>query len=151
MGVLHSMTGYRFHCILWLTPSFLTDLSLLPYPCSITGPVQSRVHNHPWHQSQNFSGHTPTFPQPLTWFRLCPSSMGNVRGSILSSAYTFDAWRAQSFKDTVDFRPNQKEISWLRKLGYNRWQPLMKISIVWMATTLGGLELLNPLLVQQSS
>ena len=56
------------------------------------------------------------------------------------------AWCVQACEDMADFRPNQKQMSWLRKSRYFRWQPSMKISIVKMAKTLRGLELPIPTL-----
>ena len=38
------------------------------------------LRDHPWPHWQNFSGPTPTFPQPFIWFRLCGSSKDNVPG-----------------------------------------------------------------------
>ena len=44
-----------------------------------------------------------------------------------------------------------RNMSWLRKSGDYRYQPLMKIFMVWMATIIRGLKLLSPILAHYSS
>ena len=74
------------------------------------------------HQNKNFY---PLPPQAgggsaCPVLRLCRSSKDNDPGWILSLVYTIVAWWAQVFEDMTDFRPSQKQMPLLRKLGYYR-------------------------------
>ena len=64
-----------------------------------------------------------------------------------SSVHSSSAvWWAQACKDMPDSRPNQEQMSWLRKSGYFRWQPLIKISMYEWQNLSGGLNLPVPTL-----
>ena len=128
------MVGYHFHCISWLALFFSTFPPPLWPPFSMTQLKQFCGCHHSWLHWQNYSDPTPTFLQPFTWFRLCQSSKDNVPGYILSLAYILAAWWAKTCEDVVDFRHSQKQMPWIRKPGYYKQQPLMNISMVWMAT-----------------
>lgn len=75
-----------------------------------------------------FTGFSSTSLKPLTWFRLCRCPINNLHTCRLMG---------RGLLDVAELRLRQNQTSWLRKSGYYRWQPLMKMLIAWQQLSWG--------------